>query len=90
MDLPDCDVDAPGARLFAAAAAGGTVERERIRGLIGRCVADRPDVTKVGLEGDKEVYDWDRRRFEWKRGLDRIGPVAADWLRMEPSADAHR
>ena len=90
VDLPDCDVDAPGARLFAAAAAGGTVERERIRGLIGRCVADRPDVTKVGLEGDKEVYDWDRRRFEWKRGLDRIGPVAADWLRMEPSADAHR
>jgi len=86
VELPDCDVDEPGARLFAAAAAGGTVERERIRGLIGRCVADRPDVTMVGLEGDKEVYDWDTRRFERKRGLDRIGPVTAEWLRTAPGA----
>jgi len=90
VELPDCEVDEPGARLFAAAAAGGTVERERIRGLIGRCVADRPEVTMVGLEGDKEVYDWDTRRFEWKRGLDRIGPVTAHWLRTEPSAVTHR
>jgi len=89
VDLPDCDLDEPGARLFAAAAAGGTVERERIRGLIGPCVADRPDVTMVGLEGDRNVYDWDTRRFAWKRGLDRIGPVTADWLRTEPSAKTH-
>jgi len=83
VDLPNCEVDEPAARLFAAAAGGGSVERERLRGLIGMCVSNRPDVTMVGLEGDKKVYDWKAGRFVWKRGLDRVGPVPADWLRTE-------
>ena len=41
VELPDCEVDEP-APGFRRGAAGGTVERERIRELIGRCVADRP------------------------------------------------
>jgi hypothetical protein len=83
VDLPDCEVDEPAARVFAVAAEGDSVERERLRGLIGTCVSNRPDVTMVGLEGDKKVYDWKAGRFVWKRGLDRVGPVPADWLRSE-------
>lgn len=83
VDLESCEVDEPAARLFAAAAAGGDVERERLRGLIGACVSDRPDVTMVGLVGDKEVYDWKAQRFVWKRDLDRVAPVPADWLRSD-------
>lgn len=81
VELSDCTLDEPAARLFARAADGGSVERERVRGLIGRCVAARPDIVMVRLEGDKEVYDWETGRFLWKRRLDQIGPVHADWLR---------
>ncbi|HVZ21679.1 MAG TPA: hypothetical protein VG871_11480 [Vicinamibacterales bacterium] len=30
---------------------------------------------RVVLRGDRRVYDWDRARFQWRRGVDVIGPI---------------
>jgi hypothetical protein len=49
--------------------------------LLGPCIRDVPGVTLVRLEGDRHVYDWERRRFHWQRRLDVIGPVLVDWMR---------
>jgi hypothetical protein len=80
-DLPDCTIDSPAAETFSRAVAGDEAERTRMRSLIGECVVDRTDVTQVGIEGDKKVFDWNARRFVWKRALDVVGPADAAWLR---------
>jgi hypothetical protein len=33
------------------------------------------------FEGDRRVFDWQTRQFEWKRAVDVLGPAPADWLR---------
>jgi hypothetical protein len=81
FDLPDCTIDDTAAQSFVRAVQGDATERVRIKGLIGECVDRRPDVVEVSIEGDKRVFNWQTRRFEWKRALDRIGPADASWLR---------
>jgi hypothetical protein len=81
FDLPDCTIDDTAAQSFLRAVQGDANERVRIKGLIGECVDRRPDVVEVSIEGDKRVFNWQTRRFEWKRALDRIGPSDASWLR---------
>lgn len=81
-ELPDCVVDDRAASLVPAAAAGAVAERERLRGVLAPCLEAAPLATAFALEGDREVYNWETRRFEWQRGLDVLGPVPADWLRQ--------
>lgn len=80
-DLPECVVDDRGAALVSAAAAGGVDERERVRSLLGPCFEAAPLAEAFALEGDRAVYNRETRRFEWRRGVDVIGPVPADWVR---------
>ena len=80
-DVPECLVDDRAAALVPAAAGGSTSERQRIRSLLAPCVASTPTATDFALEGDRQVYNWDERRFEWKRALDVVGPFPVDWLR---------
>jgi hypothetical protein len=80
-DLPDCVVDDVAVRAFEAAVKGDEHARARMRGLLGPCLGERPAVTMVRLEGDRQVYNWERRRFEWRRRLEVIGPVRVDWMR---------
>ena len=79
-DLPGCVVDEAGARAVAAAADGDVSARARVRGLLGPCLADRRGVSMVRLEGDRQVYDWQQRRFDWRRRVEVIGPVRVDWI----------
>jgi hypothetical protein len=80
-DVPGCVVDDRGAALVREAAADSPGGRERVRSLLGDCLGDNPSVTAFALEGDRQVYSWERQRFEWKRSLDTIGPFPAAWLR---------
>jgi hypothetical protein len=80
-DLPGCIIDDAAARTVEAAARGDARAREQVKALIGPCVSDRPDVTMVRLEGDRQVYDWQQRRFHWRKRLDVVGPLRVDWLR---------
>jgi hypothetical protein len=80
-DLPGCFVDDRSAPLLSSAAGGAADARARLHGVIRECGAIPASVTAIALEGDREVYDWDSGRFEWKRRLDVIGPVPADWIR---------
>lgn len=79
-DLPGCVVDESGARAVAAAADGDPRARARVRGLLGPCLAEHRGVSMVRLEGDRQVYDWQQRRFHWRRRLEVIGPVSVDWI----------
>jgi hypothetical protein len=81
LDLPDCTLDSAAAEVFARAAEGDAQSRASMRSLIGGCVRDHPEVQEVRIEGDKRVFDWEEKRFVWKRGLERQGPVDASWLR---------
>ena len=80
-DLPDCLVDDRMALLLPAAAAGGSEARERLRGFLGPCVEAATSFSTFALEGDRQVYDWQERRFEMRRRIDVIGPFQTDWLR---------
>ena len=81
-EVPDCPVDDRSAALLPAAARGEASARAWLRELVLGCIDAAPArVTAVALEGDREVYNWDTGEFEWKRRLDVIGPVPADWLR---------
>jgi hypothetical protein len=80
-DLPGCIIDDAAARTVEAASRGDARAREQVKALIGPCVSDRPDVTMVRLEGDRQVYDWQQRRFHWRKRLDVVGPLRVDWLR---------
>jgi hypothetical protein len=79
-DLPGCVVDEAGARALTAAAEGDEGARARVRGLLGPCLPERRGVSMVRLEGDRQVYDWEERRFHWRRRLEVIGPVRVDWM----------
>jgi hypothetical protein len=80
-EVEGCQMDDRAASLFAAAARGGAAEQERMTALLGPCLAEQAgSAPVVKLEGDRRVYDWERGRFEWKRGIDVIGPVRVDWL----------
>lgn len=81
VELPGCTMDEPAARAFVRAAAGDAGERGRVRSLLRGCLDGRAEVGQVQIEGDREVFDWAARRFTWRRGLDRIGPFDAAWLR---------
>lgn len=80
-DLPDCLVDDRAAALVMTAASGGVDARAYLRSLLGPCLEAEPAASAFALEGDRRVYNWDERRFEWKRAIDVIGPVSAEWLR---------
>jgi hypothetical protein len=80
-EMSECLVDDRAAALVPVAAGGSTTERQRIRSLLAPCVASAPSATEFALEGDRQVYNWDERRFEWKRALDVVGPFSVDWLR---------
>jgi len=79
-ELPDCVVDDRTAGLVAAAAAGASGEREQLKHLLGRCLQTDVSTATFALEGDREVYNWNTRRFTWKRRLDVIGPFPVAWL----------
>ena len=81
-DLPGCLVDDRTAPLLPAAAAGASEERERLRSLISPCVETEASITAFALEGDRQVYNWEERRFEMRLRLDVIGPYPADWLQQ--------
>ena len=76
----DCDIDDRAAQVLIGAAAGGTMERERIRPLMEACLENRREVEYVTLEGDRRVFNWHTGRFAWTRSVDRIGPVAVNWV----------
>ena len=80
-ELPGCLVDDRTAPLLPAAAAGASEERERLRSLLGPCLETEASITTFALEGDRQVYDWEERRFEMRRRIDVIGPFPVDWLR---------
>jgi hypothetical protein len=81
-ELRGCLVDDVAAHAVEAAGRGDANEQERVRGLLGPCLSEHLGITMLRLEGDRKVYDWERRRFEWRRRLDVVGPVPADWLQQ--------
>jgi hypothetical protein len=81
-DLPDCLVDHRTASLLPAAAAGASEERERLRSVVAPCVQTEASITALALEGDRRVYNWEKRRFETRLRIDVIGPFPVDWLRQ--------
>jgi hypothetical protein len=81
VELAGCVVDDAAVRQFEAASGGDAGARARVKGLLGPCLSKHPGVTMVRLEGDRQVYDWEQRRFEWRRRLDVVGPVRIDWIR---------
>jgi hypothetical protein len=81
VDFPGCVVDDAAARAFESAVNGDERAQARMRGLLRPCLDRRQDVTMMQLEGDRQVYHWEQRRFEWRRRLEVIGPVNVDWMR---------
>jgi hypothetical protein len=81
VDLPGCVVDDRVAAIARNAIAGNQEDLALLRRAIGRCVTGRPDVRRVALEGDREVFIWEESRFAWKRRLDVVGPFDADLIR---------
>ena len=80
-ELEGCQMDDRAARLFDVAARGGAAERQRVTMLLAPCpMPASGNAPVIKLEGDRRVYDWEHGRFEWKRGIDVIGPVRVDWL----------
>jgi hypothetical protein len=82
-DVPGCPaIEARMATsLPAAAAAADPAGRSRFAAMLGPCVRANPDVSAIALAGDRESFNWSTQRIEWRRDLDRIGPVPAAWLR---------
>ena len=80
-ELLDCLLDDRTASLLPAAAAGASDEQERLRAVLGPCVETEGSITTFALEGDRQVYNWEARRFEMKRRIDVIGPFPVDWIR---------
>jgi hypothetical protein len=80
-DVPGCVVSDRAAEIARLASAGSAPHQAMLRDLVGPCLRDRPDVERIRLEGDRQVFDWTSSRFEWKRRLDVIGPLDAAPLR---------
>ena len=78
-DLPDCLLSDRDAELLPLAAAGGIAARAHLRDVLGPCLGEI-QVGALALEGDRRVFDWQEHRFMWKRRIDVIGPVQADWV----------
>jgi hypothetical protein len=74
-DVPDCVFDDHTVeRIEAAAAPMDRLARElQVHG--GSCRDLGPDVTAVLLEGDRQVFDWDRSQFTTKRRVRVVGPI---------------
>jgi hypothetical protein len=80
LDDLHCTLDDAAVRVVAGAASGGVGERGRLREILEPCVSDRREIRSVMLQGDREAFNWETGRFEWKRRIDQIGPLALDWL----------
>jgi hypothetical protein len=84
VELTGCTVSDRAAAAVPAAANGNEQERAYLRGLIGECARDIDPAAQLVLEGDRRIYDWDQRRFTWRRGVGVVGPVSAEWLGRPP------
>ena len=78
-DLPDCLLSDRDAELLPLAASGGIAARAHLRDVLAPCLREI-QVGALALEGDRRVFDWQEHRFKWKRRIDVIGPVQADWV----------
>jgi hypothetical protein len=81
VDLTGCVVDDRVAAIARSAIAGSGDDLALLKHAIGGCVQRRPDVRRVALEGDRQVFIWAESRFAWKRRLDIVGPFDARLLR---------
>jgi hypothetical protein len=75
-----CALDDGTVRVISAAAEGDAIARARVAPILRTCLADRSDITAVTLHGDRPVFNWSSGRFEWKRDVDRVGPLSVEWL----------
>jgi hypothetical protein len=81
VDLPGCVVDDHVAAIARRGIGGNSDDLALLKHAIGGCVRERPEVRRVALEGDRQVFVWDEGRFDWKRWLDVVGPFDASLLR---------
>jgi hypothetical protein len=81
VDLPGCVVDDRVAAIARSGIAGNADDLALLKHAIAGCVRERPDVQRVALEGDRQVFVWGEARFDWKRRLDVVGPFDARLLR---------
>jgi hypothetical protein len=79
--LTDCLLADRDAWLLPAAASEDGAARARLSDVLGECLPQESEPDAILFEGDRRVFDWQTRRFEWKHTVDVLGPAPADWLR---------
>jgi hypothetical protein len=77
----DCVIADRDAGLLPQAASGDPAARARLRDVLGECAPGESQPDAIVFEGDRRVFNWQAGQFEWKRGVDVLGPAPADWLR---------
>ena len=70
--VPDCQLDDNTAERFRAT---GRTTAADVSEVLRGCHAENRDISTVTLRGDRHVYDWDAQQFNWREGIDVIGPL---------------
>ncbi len=79
--LTDCLLADRDAWLLPLAASEDAAARARLSDVLGECLPHESEPDAILFEGDRRVFNWQTRRFEWKHTVDVLGPAPADWLR---------
>jgi len=79
--LTECLLADRDAWLLPLVESDDAVARARLSDVLGECLPHESDPDAILFEGDRRVFNWQTRRFEWKHSVDVLGPVPADWLR---------
>ena len=79
--LTDCLLADRDAWLLPSAASEDAAARARLSGVLDECLPHESEPDAIMFEGDRRVFNWQTRRFEWEHTVDVLGPVSADWLR---------
>jgi hypothetical protein len=76
-ELPACDPYPAFVRAFERALEGSAEARERIWNALRACDEDLTDVRNVTLEGDMQIFDWNRLAFGASQTFT-LGPLLAE------------
>jgi hypothetical protein len=79
--LTNCLLADRDAWLLPSAASEDAAARARLSDVLDECLPHESDADAIVFEGDRRVFNWQTRRFEWKHTIDVLGPVPTDWLR---------
>jgi hypothetical protein len=77
-ELPRCNPHSEFVREFEAALKGSADARSNVWHALGGCGEDLANVRNVALEGDVQIFDWDRLAFSVNRSAVTLGPLSAE------------